>query len=288
MLWTLTKWNHRLSTTRLVRWWLRMTVIDRFILVIVCNFLFLVYSFFAFILWLMNYGGRALASAAASDSLFGAVLGDSIPVGLSFVLGLLNFVSGVAVFFEVIFLIVVFGLSVFFIVDLVWDFLGTRKDLANIASKKDVILATRGEYVGGHPTLPHARFVYLVISGTQKSPYVGIILPGFEPVVYKIPLTDITDTKSRIDEKFGKPASIFNFSLTSITPSMWKGSRSSINIEYSLTGRKYLVEIGSFIRGNDEVQLWKNYLTCARAEADTGKKPYGQWKSLPGGKKESK
>jgi len=280
MLWSLTKWNHRLSTTRLVRWWLRMTVLDRFFLVVVSNFIFLVYSFFAFILWLMNYGGQALMGAASDEGLFSSIMSDSIPGGLKFVLGLLNFVSGVAVFFEVVFLIGIVALSVFFVIDLVWDFLGTRKDLMNIASKNNVILATRGEYIGGHPTLPHARFVYLVTSGTQKSPYVGIILPGFEPVVYKIPLIDITNTKSGIDEKFGKP-SVFNFSLTSITPSMWKGMRSAISIEYLLAGKKYTVEIGSFIRGNDEVQMWKNYLTCARAEADTGKKPYGSWKSLP-------
>jgi len=286
MLWSLTKWNHKASTTRFVRWWLRMTVLDRFILVIVCNFLFLVYSFFAFILWLMNYGGRALMGAASSNDLFGSIISESIPAGLRFVLGLLNFISGIAVFFEFVFLIFVFGLSVFFVIDIIWDFLGTRRDLANISFREDVILSTRGEYIGGHPNLPHARFVYLIISGTQKSPYVGIILPGFQPIDYKIPLIDITDTRSGIDEKYGKPASIFNFSLTSITPSMWKGMRSAINIEYSLTGRKYVVEIGSFIRGNDEVQMWKNYLTCARAEADTGEKPYGQWKSLPVEKQE--
>ena len=263
-----------------------MTVLDRFVLVVITNFLFLVYSFFAFILWIMNYGGQALMGAASDEGLFGSIMSDSIPAGLKFVLGLLSFVSGVAVFFEVVFLIGVMALSIFFLIDIVWDFLGTRKDLMNIASKDNVILATRGEYVGGHPTLPHARFVYLVISGTQQSPYVGIILPNFEPIVYRIPLIDITDTKSGIDEKFGKP-SVFNFSLTSITPSMWKGSRTSINIEYSLTGRKYTIEVGSFIRGNDEVQMWKNYLTCTRAEADTGEKPFGQWKSLPEEKKKA-
>lgn len=284
MLWSLTKWNHRLSTMRLTRWWLRMTVLDRFILVAACNFLFLIYSFFTFILWLINYGGRALSG---SGSLFGSLASSSIPAGLKFIMGLLNFISGITVFFEVVFLIFVLALSIFFIIDLVWDFLGTRRDLANIAYKEDVILATRGEYVGGHPSLPHARFVYLIISGTQKSPYVGIILPGFQPIEYKIPLIDITDTKSGIDEKFGKPASIFNFSLTSITPSIWKGNRSAINIEYSLTGRKYIVEIGSFIRGNDEVQMWKNYLICTRAEADTNVKPYGQWKSLPEDKRKA-
>jgi len=256
-----------------------MTVLDRFILVAISNFLFLVYSFFTFILWLMNYGGKALSGAMDSD-LFSSFASAAVPTGIKFVLGLLNFVSGVAVFFEFVFLIYAFGLSVFFVIDLVWDYVGTRRDLANIASKEDVLLSTRGEYMGGHPSLPHARFVYLIISGTQKSPYVGIILPGFHPVEYKIPLIDITDAKTGVDEKFGKPG-IFNFSLTSITPSVWKGNRTAINIEYSLTGRKYIVEIGSFIRGNDEVQMWKNYLVCTRAEADTSEKPYGQWKSLP-------
>jgi len=268
---------------RLTRWWLRMTVLDRFILVSVCNFLFLIYSFFTFLIWLMNYGGRALSgalSSAESSSLFGSLLSSNIPKGLKFVLGLLNFVSGVAVFFEFVFLIFVFALSVFFIIDLVWDFLGTRRDLANIAFRDDVILATRGEYIGGHPELPHSRFVYLIIGGTQKNPYVGIILPSFQPIEYKIPLIDITSTKSSIDDKFGKPG-IFIFSMTSTTPSIWEGSRSAINIEYALAGRKYVVEIGSFLRGNDEVQMWKNYLTCTQAEADTGIKPFGEWKSLP-------
>jgi len=284
MLWSITKWNHRFSTTRLVRWWLRMTVLDRFIFVAVINFIFLIYSFFTFTLWLINYGGRALSGMALSDSLLGSVVSGSVTAGLRFVLGLLNFISGVTIFFEVVFVIFALGLSLFFVIDLIWDFLGTRRDLANIAFRDDVILATRGEYIGGHPNLPHARFVYLVISGTQSDPYVGIMLPSFRPVEYKIPLIDVTGAKSSIDDKFGKPGA-FNFFLTSITPSIWKGYRSVINIEYTSSGRKYIVEIGSFIRGNDEVQMWKNYLICAQSEADTGEKPYGQWKSLPKTKK---
>jgi len=280
MLWSITKWNHRFSTTRLVRWWLRMTVMDRFILVAVTNFIFLIYSFFTFTLWLINYGGRALSGMALSDSLLGSVVSGSVTAGLRFVLGLLNFISGVTIFFEVVFVIFTLGLSLFFVIDLIWDFLGTRRDLANIAFRDDVILATRGEYIGGHPSLPHARFVYLIISGTQANPSVVIVLPSFQPVEYKIPLIDITGAKSSIDDKFGKPGA-FNFFLTSITPSIWKGYRSVINIEYTSSGRKYIVEIGSFVRGNDEVQMWKNYLICAQSEADTGKKPYGQWKSLP-------
>lgn len=287
MLWSLTKWNHKLSSNRLVRWWLRMTVLDRFIMVITVNIIHVIASFFAFSFWLVNFLAHMLVEGAVSGPLSN-YLGEEVVSGGSFILGFMNFNSAIIIFFEVIFTLAVWAFSIFFVIDIIWDFIITRRDLRNFTAKNNVILATRGEYVGGHPILPHARFVYLVISGTQQSPYVGIILPGFEPVIYKIPLIDITDTKSGIDEKFGKPASIFNFSLTSITPSMWKGSRSSINIEYALTGRKYVVEIGSFIRGNDEVQMWKNYLTCAGAEADTGKKPYGHWKSLPEEKKESK
>jgi hypothetical protein len=288
MLWSLTKWNHRLSTTRLVRWWLRMTALDRFILVVIVNFLFLVYSFFTFVLWLANYAGRSISGALSSDSFFGSALKESVPTGLKFVLGLLNFIASIAVFFEFVFLIFAFGLAVFFIIDLVWDTLNTRRDLSNIALRDDVILATRGEYMGGHPSLPHARFVYLILSGTQSDPYIGIFLPGFQPVEYKIPLIDITGKKTGVDESYGRPASLMNISLTSITPSVWKGSRTALDIEYSYSGRKYTVELGSFLRGNDEVQQWKNYLTCAQAEADTGQKPYGDWKSLPKSKPKKK
>ena len=114
----------------------------------------------------------------------------------------------------------------------------------------------------------------------NDNPYLGIILPSLQPIKVKIPLMDITSAKAGKDDKFGKPG-IFNFSMTSITPSIWKGERSAINIEYTSTGRKYIVELGSFLRGNDEVQMWKNYLTCTQAEADTSTKPFGEWKSLP-------
>ena len=181
----------------------------------------------------------------------------------------------------VILTIIVWGFGLFFIVDLIWDFIVTRVSLGSLSSKKNVTLATRGEYVGGHPELPHSRFVYLVITGTLKNPYLGITLPNLQKWdEFKIPLIDITGTKTSKDDKFGEPG-IFNVSLTSITPSIWKGSRSVINVEYTYSGKKYTVELGSFLRGNDEVQMWKNYLTCAQAEADTSVKPFGHWKSLP-------
>jgi len=103
--------------------------------------------------------------------------------------------------------------------------------------------------------------------------------------IFDIPLLDMTGKVSGIDDKFGKPG-ILKFSLTSASTLIWKGYRAFLNIEYMFAGRKYNVELSSFLKGNNEVQQWKNYLTCAQAEADTGEMPYGPWKSLA--KKRSK
>jgi hypothetical protein len=280
MLWSLTKWNYRLSTGRLVRWWLRATILDRLIMVIVAGIFQMIITFFAISLWLLNWGIHALLDAAVSGAL-AKYIGEKAVGSASFILGFMNFTSWTIIVFEVILTIAVWAFSVFFVIDLIWDFFATRVELRKYSSKANIILSTRGEYIGGHPNLPHSRFVYLIISGTQKNPYLGIILPTIgQRTEFKIPLIDITGTKSSIDDKFGKPG-IFNISLSSITPSIWKGYRSVIIVEYTSTGRKYLVELGAFLRGNDEVQMWKNYLTCTQAEADTGNKPFGYWKSLP-------
>ena len=279
MLWSLTKWNHRLSTGRLVRWWLRATILDRFIMVIVAGLFHIIITFFTVLLWLLNWGIRALLDAAVSGPL-SQYVGEKAINGITPILGLLNFTSWTIIVFEVILTIAVWAFSVFFVIDLIWDYFGTRADLRKYTSKAYIILATRGEYIGGHPSLPHSRFVYLVLGGSQKNPYLAITLPFAQPKAIKIPLLDVTTAKSSIDDKFGKPG-IFNISLTSITPSIWKGQRSVINVEYASSGRKHIVELGSFLRGNDEVQMWKNYLTCTQAESETGIKPFGSWKSLP-------
>jgi len=285
MLWSLTKWNHKLSSNRLVRWWLRMTVLDRFIMVTAVNIVYIIASFFAFSFWLVNFLAHKLVEGAVSGPL-SDYLGEEVVSGGSFILGFMNFNSAIIIFFEVIFTIVVWAFTIFFVIDLIWDFIVVRHDLRNLTAKNDVILATRGEYVGGYPQLPHSRFVYLIISGTQKNPYLGIMLPSLQKKEFKVPLLDVTGAKSGIDDKFGKPG-IFNISLTGVTPSIWKGYRSVLNVEYTSAGRKYQVELGSFLRGNDEVQQWKNFLTCTQAEADIGEAPYGPWKSLPE-EKESK
>ena len=285
MLWSLTKWNHKLSSNRLVRWWLRMTVLDRFIMVITVNIVYVIASFFAFSFWLVNFLAHMLVEGAVSGPL-SDYLGEEIVSGGSFILGFMNFNSAIIIFFEVIFTIAVWAFTIFFVIDIIWDFIVTRNDLRNLTAKNNVILATRGEYVGGYPQLPHSRFVYLVISGTQRNPHLGIILPSSQTKELRVPLLDVTNTKSGKDDKFGQAAGIFNVSSAGITPSIWKGYRSMLNIEYTSAGRKYQIELGSFLRGNDEVQQWKNFLTCTQAEADTGKMPYGPWKSLPD-KKES-
>lgn len=281
MLWSLTCWNHRLSTTRLIRWWLRMGVFDRLIIVIIANILHVIISFFVLIFWLANRLAHSLL-VATTDSVFSQYLNldQEITTGVKFVLGFMNFISGTAIFFEVVLTIAVWAFSIFFVIDLIWDGIVTRTVLRSFVSKPNVILSTRGEYVGGHPELPDSRFIYLTIDGKKECPYLSLVLPGLHGKEFKIPLIDITGTKTGIDEKFGQPGG-FNIWLTSITPSIWKGHCSVLNVEYTNSGRKFLVETGSFLRGNDEVQKWKNYLTCAQAEADTGIKPHGQWKSLP-------
>jgi len=237
MIWTLTKWSHGASTLRVVRWWLRMTVLDKFFVTMGIVILALLASFFVFFSRLGNWLSENLPKAA-------------------------------------------FAFLIFFIVDLIWDFLATRGDMGFMVERSDVLLATRCEYIGGHPELPESRFVYLVLGGTRDNPVLSIVFSRFEGLKFYINLIDILETKSAIDDKFGKP-SVFNVFTTSITPSIWKGYRSSLNVEYTKAGRKYKVEFSSFLGGNDEVQMWKNYMTCMVAEADTGITPYGEWKSLP-------
>jgi hypothetical protein len=264
-----------------------MTVLDRFILVIAVGILHIVISFFTFSLWLFSKLIQAIG-AAMTSGLAAELMGEETASTGGFLIGFMDFTSGVFMAFEIILTIAVWAFFIFFILDLIIDFIATRRDLRELTAKDDVILATRGEYIGGYPQLPHGRFVYLVLGGSQNKPDISVILPGAKSAVamaksaikFLIPLLEITETKSGVDRKFGTPG-MLNFSLTSITPSIWKGNRTFLNIEYTASGRKYIVELGSFLRGNDEVQQWKNFLTCTQAEADTEERPFGPWKSLP-------
>lgn len=237
MIWTFTKWHYGASTSRITRWWLRMTAIDKFVITAVVALLAFIISLFSFL------GG------------FSYWLSANLPK-------------------------FAFAFFIFFIVDLIWNFFVTQNDFVSMEKRDDVLLATRCEYIGGHPELPDSRFVYFTLGGTKTKPVLSIIFSQFDDDKYAINLIDITDTKSSIDDKFGKPGGL-NVALTGVTPSIWKGYRSTLIVEFVKAGRKYKAEFGSFSGGNDEVQKWKNYITCIMAEADTGTKPFGEWKSLP-------
>jgi hypothetical protein len=62
----------------------------------------------------------------------------------------------------------------FVVLDTIADSIGTRTELYTLMSGQDAALATRGEYRGGHPFLPRARFVYLVLCGTLEQPELRI------------------------------------------------------------------------------------------------------------------
>lgn len=186
-----------------------------------------------------------------------------------------------------IFMITVFGFILLWIVEVIVDFAGTRSDLDDLSA--DGVLSTRGEYIGGHPHLPHGRFVYLTLSGTRENPQLEVVLlqaSRSQPVlVFSIPLLDVQEASERreltnADLAMGQAManSLANVSFRS------KGMRQQafLNVNYvGAGGRKHVVEFGNFLFGDEEIQNWRNYIVCIQAEADTGEQPYGPWNSLP-------
>jgi len=91
----------------------------------------------------------------------------------------------------------------FLIVDSIVDGRRVRADLNRLLSRDDVILATRAEYIGGHPFLPHGRFVYLTIEGDRANPRLSIILPGKANLGderYSMPLLDFDRSEEKRQE----------------------------------------------------------------------------------------
>jgi hypothetical protein len=169
------------------------------------------------------------------------------------------------------------------IVDLILDRFHTQGDLQKLMSRDDVVLATRAEYVGGHPQLPHGRFAYLTLSGDQDNPHLTIDFPGQDgaDALFDIPLLDINKTDPKSASEVSMTGAILA-SLTERPGRMFAGERVTLNVDYQgPSGRKHKVELTSFFHGNDEIRNWRNYLVCAQAEADTGIQPFGPWKSLP-------
>ena len=176
--------------------------------------------------------------------------------------------------------------------DAVIDRYHTRGDLNNLMAIEDrVVLATRAEYIGGHPDLPHGRFAYLTIEGSQQNPLLTISFPkqvrntsdgttalGYD--CFNIPLLDIGKTSEKADSVESMTGTLLA-SLQEKPGKLFSQERVTLKVEYQgEAGRKHIVELTNFLRGSDEVRNWRNYLVCAQAEADTGYKPYGPWASL--------
>lgn len=183
----------------------------------------------------------------------------------------------------------------------------TNSDIQNLMAGDDVVLATRAEYIGGHPQLPHGRFAYLSICGSQENPLLRVTFPGLrreevtrpsasqdgstpgtikmvvttrEDNFFDIPLLDISKTMPKY-ETVESLAGTLLASLSEKPGKMFSEERVTLNVDYQgAGGRKHRVEFTSFFRGNDEIRNWRNYLVCAQAEADTGVKPFEPWKSL--------
>jgi len=171
----------------------------------------------------------------------------------------------------------------FWAIDAVLDQRVTGGDINKMMARDDVVLATRAEYVGGHPRLPHGRFVYLTLSGTRENPILTMVFPGNETIaeeIFDIPLLDLDKAESKSETAESLAGSLFA-SISEKPGKMFAGERVVLNVKYQGPGgRKHLVELSSFFHGNDEVRNWRNYLVCAQAEADTGVEPRQPWKSL--------
>jgi hypothetical protein len=174
----------------------------------------------------------------------------------------------------------------FWIVDAIVDHYHTNGDIKNLMSRDDVVLATRAEYVGGHPRLPHGRFAYLALKGSRQNPNLALTFPTQDGKgqSFDIPLLDISETEPETEHEESLTQQILEPLLTSLSyrpGHLFKDERVTLNVGYQgLAGRKHTVEFTSFFRGNDEIRDWRNYLVCAQAEADTGITPFGPWKSL--------
>lgn len=286
MLWLITMWSHKLSITRFVKWWLRMSFLDKFLFIILVNIILFIISMFTIWVWsvisiiiLFFYSLARASSTRAFESVSG------------FSNFFTDFTEG-AGFGFFIFVSVVFGIILLFylflgmnslpilLIDTVADIIVTRIHTRKLASNDSVALTTRTEYIGGHPRLPHGRFLYILLEGTKKDPFVSLYLPGQGGIKFEIPVIDMVKTEGKETDKYEASAGLGVF-LTTVSPSVWRGRRIHFNIDYINKGRKQTVEFGPFLRGNEEILSWKNFLVCMQHEANTGEEPYGPWKSLP-------
>ena len=251
MIWYLTKGNHKWSIHPLVRAWLRAGGFLRFLLI----------------------AGLSLILSTVVSTLFS---------GIAFIFGH----GGFSQFIGVLPVILVWVAWIFWVIDAYMDKRTTRGDLKKLLSSPNVVLATRGEYIGGHPQLPHGRFVYLTLGGVMENPLLNIVLPrarGIPEDTFAMPILDLQKTTQSV-AKTGDETTV-SLTLASVTfRAKFLGEQATLKVEYiAQAGRKQQVEVSYFLDGTAEVQNWRNFVVCIQAEADTGQPPYGPWKSLSRG-----
>lgn len=167
--------------------------------------------------------------------------------------------------------------------DAIIDAQTVQGDIANFA-RDGAILATRCEYTGGHPELPHGRFAYLLLEGTRQNPNVTLVFPhlvGSPTERYRLPILDFNKT----DPDRGSDASPAADIAAMVNPTagrFLRPERLTLVVDYNGPGgRTYRVVLGNFFRGNNEIHNWRNYLVCAQAQSDGGAQPHEPWLSLP-------
>src|SRR5581483_2331630 len=169
----------------------------------------------------------------------------------------------------------------FWLLDAWIDARTVHADIAAFGSQK-AILATRCEYLGGHPQLPHGRFAYLTLEGTRQNPVLNLVFPRAGGVPWErfaLPLLDLGKTKPEKGSDDSLAADIgaaINKDIGRFLPP----ERLKLVVDYAgYADRTHKVELTNFFHGNDEIRIWRNYLVCAQAESDTGVAPHEPWVS---------
>lgn len=180
-----------------------------------------------------------------------------------------------------------------FFVSLPWLFMGidvvfenrlVSRHLKRYRSDGRVTLATRAEYLGGHPELPHGRFVYVTVDGWRSQPRLSLRLrpgpvsrddvPQLRSFRKEIPLRDV---ERAVDARLHEEVA----ALLQSRPRGLFGSELGLEIRYNgPASRRYLVELGHFAEGETGLRQLRNFVVCHQAEAEAAVEPLPPWKKL--------
>jgi hypothetical protein len=162
-------------------------------------------------------------------------------------------------------------------------------------ARDGAILATRCEYLGGHPQLPHGRFAYLLLEGTRQNPSLALVFPTrlstgtTEPAAregspderYILPVLDVGKMKTEKGSS-DSPAADIATSIGKGAGQVLRPEKLNFIVNYDGEGgRQHKVEFTNFFHGNNEIRNWQNYIVCAQAQADSGIEPHAPWINLP-------